>query len=210
MAKPELKGLCRELRKTALLSVAELAKRLGVSKGTVSLWVRGIPLPKEELARRDLRKRRGGNKKSRGELSRFYQMVDVSRFSRQQKAKIAEAAVLYRLCLYGLSPFCSVFDGDKTDWLVEVPGENHVLRLQVKWASSKHKTGLPIISLVCTEGHNKTRSYKEGEFDFLVGYDLYSDTCYVFSWSDVSSLTTSITIRPEAAERWDLLLRSPR
>lgn len=31
-------------------------------------------------------------------------------------------------------------------------------------------------------------SIPQGEFDFLVGYDYFEDTCYVWSWADVEHL----------------------
>ena len=124
--------------------------------------------------------------------------------SRHQKAKIAEAAVLFRMTLCGFHVFGSPFDGDKADWMVEVPETGRILKVQVKWASpNKKRASQPLVRLRCIEGHNKSRTYREGDFDFIIGYDLYTDTCYVWSWDEISKLKRSITVTPEAAEKWE-------
>ena len=51
-------------------------------------------------------------------------------------------------------------------------------------------------------------AYKAGDFDFIVGYDLFTDTCYVWSWEEVAHFKATVTICPEAEERWDKLLVS--
>ncbi len=38
----------------------------------------------------------------------------------------------------------------------------------------------------------------------IVGYDLFTDTAYVFEYSKQQN-SASVTISPEAAERWDLI-----
>ena len=127
-------------------------------------------------------------------------------YSRLQKAKIAEAAVMLRLVLQGFCPFGSVFDGDKTDWLVEIPQTGKVLKIQVKWAKGTKDIGLPLVNLQCAEGASGIRRYKKGEFDFIVGYVLFTDTAYVWSWNEVEHLKTSVSICTEAAEQWKKLL----
>lgn len=136
------------------------------------------------------------------EQSKHHKIVEDQDFTRHQKAKIAESAILFRLCLHKLIAFGAAFDGEKSDWLVET--ENGIKKLQVKWIRVGNK-GERYVKLQCTEGHNKTRRYKEGEFDFIIGYDLYSDTAYVWSWSEVSHLKSAVGIQEAAAERWDKL-----
>ena len=65
--------------------------------------------------------------------------------------------------------------------------------------------GLPYISLRCPFGSKPTRyrQYTETEADFIVGYDMPTDTCYVWSIQEVMRHRTSISISPDAAERWD-------
>ncbi len=43
------------------------------------------------------------------------------------------------------------------------------------------------------------------EFDFIVGYDLYSDAAYVFTYEEVKHLKKAVTVRDDAFERWDKL-----
>jgi hypothetical protein len=55
--------------------------------------------------------------------------------------------------------------------------------------------------LRCSNGR-ASRKYREGELDFVVGYDFFSDTAYVWSWAEVRG-RTSISASHDAAERWD-------
>lgn len=195
------------LRVEGRKSLKEIAGILKVSISSVSLWLRGYPLTEAEIAERQkLNPRRTGQKKPRGEESKFHRAVDGQELTRQRKMKIAEAAVLFRLALHGFVVFGSPFDGDKTDWLAQY-GDGEPVKVQVKWTRSNKGYGLPRISLVCTEGHNQTRRYEKGEFDFIVGYDLFTDTAYVISEEEASQHKTSTVISNEYAERWEKLRR---
>jgi len=126
------------------------------------------------------------------------------------KGRIAEAAVLFRLALHGFDAFSSIFDGDKTDWLVQVPETGKILRIQVRCVNTAKRHGLPAILLTCAERHHKRRRYREGEFDFIVGYYLFNDTAYVFSFDEVVHLKTYVTVSEKYAERWDKLRHDAR
>jgi len=204
----ELKKECIRLRVEERLSYRQIAKRTGARKGTLSAWLQDYPLTAEEKKRlSDVARVKAAktNTKERLPESKYYRMVDESDLSRCQKAKIAEAAILFRLCLFGHSTFGSVFDGDKTDWLVEVSSKKHPVKIQVKWVKKPSRGGLPTISLTCVKGHNQVCRYQEGDFDFVVGYDFRTDTAYVFSWDDVKANKRTISIRPDCAEAWDKL-----
>lgn len=122
MAKPELKRECQRLRVEERMSLREIHAHTGVSKGTLSRWLKDFPLTVDEKAQRRAPFRYRTPKKDRGTASTLYTMAQGQALSRLQKAKIAEAATMLRMCIHGFNVFGSVFDGDKTDWLVEVPG----------------------------------------------------------------------------------------
>lgn len=206
-AKPELRAEAIRLRVEERRSLNEIAALTGAAKSSLSIWLRPYPLTADE---KRCRLNTSGlivnPRKDRGHESKFHQRVDTSRLSRHQKGKIAEAAVLFRLVLEEFTVFGSMFDGDKADWFVEVPGIRKRLKIQVKWV--KHMShGLPVIRLLCYQGHYTQRTYIEEECDFLVGYDLFSDTAYVYSYAEIAHLKTGISISPEHAERWDKLRR---
>jgi transposase-like protein len=200
MAKPELKAECIRLRIEERLSYKEIARRTGASTGTLSLWLGDLPLTEEELKGRQEYLRL--HRKPRPEVSKFYLATQAQVLTRAQKARIAEAAILFRLVLHGFVPFGAAFDGEKTDWLVDTG--SHCVKVQVKWAREQ-KGGLPFVSLICVEGHNQQRRYKQGELDFIVGYDLKADLAYVWSWVEIAGHERRITVSPEAEERWDKL-----
>jgi len=198
MAKPELKAECVRLRVEERLSYKEIEKRTGASRGSLSLWLVDYPLTEKEKDGRQAR----GQRKPRPLPSTFFLAVKGESLTRARKARIAEAAVLFRLALHGFVPFGAAFDGERADWVVDVEGR--LLRLQVKWVKTESH-GLPLVSLNCTEGHNQQRRYQQGDFDFIVGYDLLADLAYVWSWKEVEKHKKSITVSPDAAERWDKL-----
>lgn len=78
---------------------------------------------------------------------------------------------------------CSIYRLNR-DRLEADHGFHELTKLQVKWASSRLH-GLPFLKLRCANGRGKSRKYREGEFDFIVGYDLFTDTAYVFSYNEL-------------------------
>jgi hypothetical protein len=194
------------LRVQERLSMDEILNRLpvNVGRGTLSGWLREYPLTVDEYRLRKLGNLPSPVRKDRGEESRWHKLVAGKQLSRHQKAKIAEAAVLFRLVLHGFAPFGSVFDGDIADWLVQVPETGRSVTIQVRWVK-QGRHGLPMVSLRRTEGHNTEVRFKAGEFDYIVGYDLFTDTAYVFSFQDVAHLRQRVTISEQYAEAWDKL-----
>ena len=185
-------------------SLKEIAQYLGISKATASVWLREFPLPEAELKKRAKRTHGGAPKKDRGQQSKLHRMASDSgiEHTHLQKGKISGAAVLLRMAIHGFEVYASMFDGDQFDWVIRCPGTKDLKKVQVKSAKGM-KEGLPTIDLSCSKAARTRRRYKEGEFDFIIGYDLFTDTCYVWSWDEVSHLKSSVTICPEAAERWD-------
>lgn len=199
---------CR-LRREQGKSIKQIAQLLEVSPSSVSIWVRGIALTDDQHVLLDQQNPavngalRSRKRKDRGEESKYHRLCPIAHIDRVKRARIAEAAVLFRLVLNGFDPYGTAFDGEKYDWIVAVPETGKLVTLQVKWAS-RRKQGLPFIKLRCSDGRGKSRSYRKGEFDFIVGYDLFTDTAYIFKYEDVINKRV-ISIRPAAAERWDLL-----
>lgn len=191
------------LRTEQRLSLKEIEKRLDVSRGSLSGWLKDYPLTENELAERRKKVPRGLNKKDRGEESKFNRAIDGRKLTKQQKGALSETAVLFRLILNGFHVSRPVFDSAKNDWFVEIPETGRTVKIQVKFAQWL-KTGLPVIPLTCREG-NSTRRYNEGEWDFIIGYDIYTDTAYVFSFRETEGYTRAITITPESAENWSKL-----
>ena len=205
----QVKDEALRLRVEEHLGLGDISARTGVSQGTLSNWLRAHPLDGDEVLtrmRENARRSAAGLKKDRGEEAAIHQTVREHQLNVVQVAKVAEAAVLLRLLVRGFNVFGSVFDGDRTDWLVEVPA-GRVWKIQVKTAVKSKTHGLPVVQL----GHGMNskagrQRYKEGEFDFIVGYDLYTDTAYVWSWAETASHRAAITVCPEAAECWAKLL----
>jgi DNA-binding transcriptional ArsR family regulator len=190
------------LRQEERLSLNQITERTGVPKGTLSGWLRDNPLTNEELAQK---RREGQLKTSRSrkrpqeEPSKLLKLAPIP-LTKHQKAKLAETAALYRMIMVGLEVYGSPFDGDKADWVV---GLRHKLyRIQVR-AAQQQKQGRPVVSLRCSKGRKSTTRLQKNDFDFLVGYDVLSDTAYVWSFEELTHLRNFVSICETAKERWD-------
>lgn len=204
-AKSDLAQEAIRLRVEERRSLNEIADITGASKGSLSSWLKPYPLTDEERRQRQkTAKRYVTPKKDRGEISKLYLAVSGRELTRLEKAKIAESAVALRLAVHGFHIYGSMYDGDKPDWVVKVPETGKFHTIQVRWARMG-PGGMPFINLVCTVGHSVQQRYKEGDFDFIVGYDLYSDTAFVYSAAEVASLKAAVSMSWDHAERWDKL-----
>lgn len=192
---------CRRLREEERLSIGEIQSRLKLSRATISALIRGMPLTKEELKSKRGVPYNKGERKTIGQRSRFFDQIEKNNLSPMQKANTAEAAVLFRLCVYGFKVFGSPFDCDREDWLVLIPTTNRVWKIQVKVVQyGLH--GLPRITLQGNHGHKR---YQETDFDFIVGYDMRTDVAYVFSFGETKGNKSSVAISDASAEAWDKL-----
>jgi transcriptional regulator with XRE-family HTH domain len=205
---PALRARATKLRVEKRMSFDEISAATGVARGTLSSWLSQYPLTTEEReARRKVQIEKAGIalRKDRGQPSKWVQQVNVQSLTRAQKAKIAEAAVLFRLVLFGFNVYGPVFDGDRTDWLIETPLARKLLRIQVKWCRTP-VVGQPMVTLMCADGAHGMRRYEECEFDAIVGYDLHTDIAYVFLPSEIASNKKTVAIAEKYAERWEKLV----
>ena len=187
------------------MTYPEITKALGVSKGHLSMWLSDYSrLTGAEIWKRRKNLDRKSTKKDRGEPSPLSKLTDMSKLTRFQKGRVAEAAALLRVSLFGMQAFHAFGDGSTEDIVVLVKDGVRHAKLQVKWAVNPGRFGLPYISL----RHNvnasrKERRYAATDFDFIVGYDSHSDICYVFSSPELIVHNRSVAINPTAAEAWD-------
>ena len=196
------------LRLEERLSLKQIGRKLDVSTSTLSYWLRDYPLDKREISARQSVSARANNQRvmnsfSSRRQSKFHEMVGQRVLTKDDRARIAEAAVLFRLALRGLDTYGRVFDGQKADWVVT--NGCKTARVQVRSLSWHKGRGRPSLSLRCSKGRHGTRRIRNDEFDVLVGYDLYEDIAYVFTSQEVASLTSAISVQEDAAEKWDKL-----
>jgi hypothetical protein len=94
---------------------------------------------------------------------------------------------------------------ERFDWLVRVPETGSFKKIQVKWARQhKRGKGLPDFKLTTFNGRT-TRRYRDDDFDFIVAYDLFTDTAYVYSKYEVKHKKRTKSISSDAAEGWNKL-----
>ena len=192
-------------------TIGEISESLGINKSTLHPWLSNQPRsPAHATRSRErweaaMRVRSATRKASRmATESKFSKAVSGQDLTRARKSQIAEAAILFRLVLHGFNVYGSVFDGDRTDWLAIVEKDGTRKRIQVKWMS-RAKWGEPHMHLKCKE-RGTMRRYRDDEFDAMVGYDLFTDTAYVYTPAEISKNVGLKAASANAAERWDKLL----
>jgi transposase-like protein len=206
----DLKTKAIELRVRGRKSFREISDDIGVSKGTLSVWLKEYPLSSDELANRYASRKsategpRDNTVLVMGSESKFH--LEHQDLNPHQMGKLAEAAILFRLTLHGFRVFRAVSDGDRTDFVV-LEGARFI-KLQVKCVT-KQSHGLPLVRLWHIEGFQKQKRYTEIEVDFIVGYWLYNDTAYVYSMKELEGNLAVKSITSDAAEAWSKLRVMP-
>lgn len=192
------------------MSLGEIQAELGVSRGSLSSWLRAHPLSEEERFKKQKARtpfHRSPNITQDVPSNLWKLCRSPARLTSIEKGRIAEAAVLLRLAVLGLTPYQSAFEGGSYDYLVQLPSKE-IRTFQVRWARQASR-GSPTLSLHRSHGRGKTQRYMVGDLDFLVGYDLYGDVAYVFNWAELGPRTQCISLHPQAAEAWEKVL-APR
>lgn len=198
-----VKTECLRLRLQERLGLREIAQRQGLAKASVSLLLRGYPLLKDEIRTKTKSAKwktaMVATRKPRGEPSRLFKVfAEHQQHTSRDKGRIAEAAVFLRLTMLRFNVLKPSFEGDSADWVIQTP-QGAFVRLQVKYCGTHGKTGLPSVSL---RGSGSKKRYQTNSFEFIVGYDLFTDTAYIWSMQEVAHLKTSVTICEDAAEAW--------
>lgn len=188
-------------------TITEIVAELDVPKSTAHYWTKDIRLP--DLHERRSKSATEANKKrgtwrNKAIESKFSKSIDRTKLTRADKGRIAEAAVLFRLALHGLDVAQPVFGGSKSDWLVR-NASGTLMKIEVRYARLNKRHGRPYISLRCSDGRNKTRRYRSDEFDYIIGYDLYTDTAFIYSSKELEDNATAVAMDDEHAEKWELL-----
>jgi transposase-like protein len=175
----EVKQEALRLRVEGRLSIDEIKRQTGLSVGTISALLKDYPLSEHEVNERISHAaiRTNSVRKYSPDQSKFAAALEGEHLSTERKGQIAEAAVLFRLALQGYEVWKANFEGNRVDWLVSRPRVNKHVRLQVKWAK-RDTAGRPLVQ-VCNGEHGKLRRMTPSHCDFVVGYDLETDTAYV-------------------------------
>lgn len=124
-------------------------------------------------------------------VSKFARMVDIESLSGDQKGRLSEDVVVNRLFAVGCVPFVRASGIQRFDILVYTPKSDEVLRIQVK------TVGRGYIKITGHEGE-----YTRECFDYIVGYDIATDSAYVYSFEETRNHGTILTVDTSALEMW--------
>lgn len=200
----------RRLRMEERLSLGEIGAITGVGQATLSVALRDVPLNLDE--KRKARQRAYAYKRidrlatTTQRRSRFADIIVSRATTTDQKGAIAEAAAIVRMKMWGYRPYLPLCPHGKADMVVEVPETNRIHRVQVKMVKLGRRYGRPVISLYTMVRSGKALR-KQGDFDFLVGYNPAEDVCYVYAEDEIKTLNI-MTVDPAAVEAWDKMSKS--
>lgn len=207
--RPDLRSQAIKLRQTERLTNREIHAALGreVNLSSVTRWLKDYPLSVSEREA----KRRANFERSRPYTpplgpSALWTLAQASRITTSHKGGAAEAAVAMRCLLNGISVFAAETDCDVVDRIARLPC-GKLVALQIR-NCRRSGYGAPLIKLTRNPGRSSTKlsRFAEGDFDFLMGYDLYEDAAFIYSWNEVKDLSTSISVSDDAREAWHKLM----
>lgn len=200
------------LRVKGRKSLREIQQETGIGISTISLTLREHPLTDAELkARRDatLDAARSANiakaQLRRGADGKYWEAIQRLAKTTDQRGAIAEAAVIFRMKVWGYVPHIPMCAGGKSDVIVSIPQTGAHYRVQIKCVR-RGIHGNPHCSLRSRRDGNSSIRYGHDDFDFFVGYDLREDVCYVFHYSEIRGLKSHLHVSPASAEKWDKFL----
>jgi hypothetical protein len=200
----EVKQEAIRLRVEERLGIDEIRRLTGLSVGTLSMLLREYPLSSEEVQDKMSQSSRRNNplRKYRPNLSKVAEMMAGQTLSTAQKGRAAEAAVAFRLAMLGYDVLRNMFEGSRVDFTVTRPGSDKYIRLQVKWAK-RGIQGRPFFDTRNGE-HGKVRRMSRETCDFVVAYDLETDTAFVIPVEKCEQVLSK-SCDEEYAEAWHLL-----
>ena len=194
-------------------TVDEIKNILKVSSATICKYIKGLPpISKKKLTsiRIASAKKNGAKRKEKSRLlwegqNKFKDIIKEQAYSTTIKGSIAEAAILYRLLIHNFSVYYSAFNGGIIDIITYNNKTGKLLKLQVKCAKGNKNSQTPSIPLKKSKGRYSLTNYDSKEIDIIVGYDLYNDTAYVFTWDEIKNLKGAISVTIESKENWKKL-----
>jgi len=209
------------LRVEERLSLKKISGIMGISKATLSTLLRAYPLTESEVSERcikaaevtntSLHKKYGGMKVAEKRAqdrekstSKYFKMLKGTLTS-NRKGNISEAAVQLRMVLSGLEVYTSTFEGEKLDFVVRNK-TGSLIKIQVKTARHDTKYGKISIPVTCSNGRRKYKKIPNKDFDFMVAYDLKTDSAYVLSKREIEKVVRTKTLEKEFLERWDKIV----
>lgn len=201
-----------QLRVRDRKSLREIRQDTGVGISTISLTLRDYPLTDDELKvrrERTLKLARKANM-ARAQCHRvvdgkFWEAIQVRAKTTDQRGAIAEAAVIFRMKVWGFVPHIPMCPGGKSDVIVSIPETGRHHRVQIKCVR-RGTYGSPHCSLKSRRDGASSVRYGHDDFDFFVGYDLREDICYVFRYAEIKRFKSHLSVSTEAIERWDKFL----
>lgn len=193
--KEEIKQEVIKLRLNNKFSVNKIADITGIPRRTICYWVKPYPLNNSD--------KRKSYREAWSKLAYSDPLEsELSKSSNGDPWKIAEARFILKSTSLGYNLYKPLFDNE--------PGFDYLLncnlnfyRIQIR-VIKRPKTGKPICKTTKRDKNSSLCSKRSPltitDCDFLVGYYLHSDKCYVWHVSELPK--NCVTITQNAEEAW--------
>lgn len=194
------------LRVEEELSLSQISEKLKIAKSTCSNILKAYPLSKERALELNNRTKKTTDlSRNIYDLpnSKFTSFADHSKFTTNQKGRVAELAVRLRLSILGIETYINEFDGSKYDGIIRVGDD--IKKIQIRWARKESKSRNSSVKLTKSDGRKNHKTYTENDLDFLFAYDFLTDSVYVYSYEDIRGLKNAISMKKECLEAFHKL-----
>lgn len=205
----------RDLRVNKRLSNYEISVETGIPVGTLSPYLKDIPLSESEIShKRDAGRAKGrailletrSKIKDRHDISDRYDLTKRASLSTNQKCIISELAVRLRISELGLVCMTSDTPGLKFDLVSHNLSTNTFCRIQVK-SGYWPKYGNASVVAKSRKSRSYT-SYDPTEYDVLISYIAENELFHILTSTEVDMRISGSTLalRDEDINAWHKIL----
>lgn len=185
------------LRVEERLSLPEIVSLTGVTKSTLSIWLRSHPLPKEDLHLRRKANAVNTNLKSNPHKSSLAKPLRPL-LSKSDLGEACRQLICAKLMLRGYQVFRPLNEDTPIDLLV-MTSKGHFLKCQCKCIyrglnQTYHTMRLVSVRKWGPSSKAVMRKYLPEEVDFFLGYCVDNDSVYIIPYADTAG-RTKLTLR---------------
>lgn len=195
---PSVRAEALRLREEEGLGLGKIAERLLVSKGTLSIWLRDVPLGRAVVRAR--MSAAGGDRRRFVGVSGDDKTHVLKTMSTTDQGEAVRQLALGRLLLHGLHPYVPLRESTTVDILVL--GSKAVNKCQCKLMRRRHQGAATMrLGSMCPDesGGRVFRAYRREEVDFYIGYVAESDAFFVIPY-DVAAAGRRVLLTVWEAE----------
>lgn len=197
MLKPELKAKAIALRQQGL-SYNEILAQVPVSKSSLSLWLRNIPVDREMIEAKGSEARVRTNRKTKQASKRPEEHLQGHP---KWKGLVSETAFVARCVRERIRASIPVGDNTPYDAVVETPEGFKKAQVKTITFHPFDNNKLSVRRTRYRNGRMASETYEDGDFDFLIGYCPERDRFLILAWGQVPR-SGRLTVHFDKEDQW--------